>query len=118
MKYLAIITCILACSALAPPQPAASATFYKAGAPQTHHLFVGVYGSGMPEILRFPFVNGFPATSPDLIYQNVLPPLNVGADGTLLTRPLPSRAVKAWERSSFPTEFESGQPASYVAEPP
>ena len=83
MKYLATISCVLVCSALAPAQPAASATFHKAGAPQTHHLFVGVYGSGMPEILRFPFVNGFPATSPDLAYQNVLPPFNVGADGTL-----------------------------------
>ena len=83
MKYLATITCILACSALAPAQLAASATFHKAGAPQSHHLFVGVYGGSTPEILRFPFVNGFPATSPDLVYQNVLPPFNVGADGTL-----------------------------------
>lgn len=48
----------------------------------SEHLYVATYVSGQPVIQRFPFVNGLPATTPDLTFDNLTNPMAVGHDGT------------------------------------
>jgi|GEM_PF-3182750 len=48
----------------------------------TAHLYVAGYARGALQIVRFPFVDGVPAGRPDLRYQNLVPPIGVGRDGT------------------------------------
>jgi len=73
------VTALAAAAALGSPHAQAGVRQHT-GVPA--HVYVDAYVGQQEEILRYPFAGGFPATQPDLIYQNVTQPIAVGQDGT------------------------------------
>jgi len=79
--FLAVVAPI--CATLACANGASSAGRRVVQSGPTRHLFIAVVNASENEVLRYPFVNGFPAQQPDLAYLGVTSPIATGRDGTL-----------------------------------
>jgi hypothetical protein len=90
MKVLLVTATLATAAVLGTMNPAASAQRRVHGAAANEYLYVATYADNQQVVLRFPFVNGFPARNPDLTFNNLTNPMAVGDDGTFYaTVPLP-----------------------------